>query len=233
MTHFRIVPIFCLGALAAGAGAAASAPAAATSCVHRPVVVQLEGDSISVGTGASEVAATPPVLLRDAVPDAKVIATGIVGTTSADRILGRGGYQPFPSGVVGDVYVTQFGVNNAWYGMSVARFKADVRRLATIPGAVLVTPTPIDMARAAPRPETVDTERYARAVRAVAAETGAPLADVHAYVLSLPDWRTFLVDGVHPGDVLYRRIYAEVVGPVVARLSKAIACRPSGGAGAS
>lgn len=204
---------------ACGGGGSATPAAAATACA--PTVIQIEGDSISVGVGATDPANRPLPLLRAAFPSATVLDTGLAGSTSSDRmtgatIQGQGtAFAPFPAGVKGTVYVTEFGVNDAWYGLPVADFKANVRRLAAVPGAVLATPTPIDLARASPRPESVPTAAYAQAVREVAAEAGVPLADVQAYVLAQPNWQVLLVDGVHPSDALYRMIYASAMVPAI------------------
>ena len=102
-------------------------------------------------------------------------------------------------------------------------FKVDIRKIASVPGAILMTPTPIDLSK--PHlPETVDDALYAQAVRDVAAEVKIPLVDVNAYVLALPNWQTLLVDGVHPSSALYASIYAQVV-PVVQAKVDALACR--------
>lgn len=53
-------------------------------------------------------------------------------------------------------------------------------------------------------------------MREVAAARRAPIADVQAFMASLPDWANRLErDGVHPSAALYRAIAADVLFPVV------------------
>ena len=202
--------------LGCGGGGSSPEPVA---CIPVHAIVQIEGDSIAHGTGATDLAFTPPGLLRAA--GFTVVDTALPGSTSADRISGdviRGQgtrFQPFPQGIVGNVYLTEWGVNNALYGMSVEAFKADLRKIASVPGAILMTPTPM---------ADIDDSAYAQAVRDIGAELRVTVVDVNAYVLSLPNWRVLLVDGVHPSDALYRMVYAQVA-PVVRAKVNELECR--------
>ena len=189
-------------------------------CKPVAAIVEISGDSIAHGTGATDAAFTPPGLLKAA--GFTVIDSALPGSTSADRISGdviRGQgtrFQPLPQGIVGNVYLTEWGVNDALYGLSVDSFKANIRRIAAIPGAVLMTPTPMAGG---------DDSAYAQAVRDVGKELGVQVIDVQAYVLNLPNWKVLLVDGVHPSDALYRMIYANLVIPAVRAKVNQMECR--------
>jgi hypothetical protein len=58
----------------------------------------------------------------------------------------------------------------------------------------------------------------------VAAELGLPLADVDAYVRSLPGWEAMIPDGVHPDAALLRLIADNVVGPALAARVAPLRC---------
>ena len=193
----------------------------APACVPVAVTLEVTGDSISTGSGATDVAFTPASLLRAAFPSISVVLTGQGGSTSSDRISGapipgHGQFQPFPLGSVGNLHLSNFGVNDAIQGVPLETYRANLRKIASLPGSILQTPTPI---------VGVSDAAYAQVVREVGAELGVPVADVQAYVLSLPNWEVLLVDGTHPGDALYRLIEANVVVPAVARQVATLQCR--------
>lgn len=212
-------------AIMTGCGGGGSAPPA--PCVPQAVVLQIEGDSISLGVGGTDPSTAPAALLKAAFPAATVVATGLSGSTTSDRIngtviLGQGtAFQPFPAGVVGDIYLTEWGVNDARYAIPIETYKANLRKIASVPGAVLMTPTPMDTTKAI----AADDSSYAQAVRDVGKELGVPVIDVNAYVLSVPNWQLLLVDGVHPSDALYRSIYGSVVVPAVTPLVARLKCQ--------
>ena len=196
-----------------------------SGCTPAAVVIQLEGDSIAAGSGATDAAFTPAALLRAAFPSATVVSTAQPGSTSSDRISGapipgHGRFLPFPQGVVGNIYLTNWGVNDARLGVPIAEFKVNLRKIASVPGAVLQTPTPMT----GPLSNGQSTAAYAQAVREVGAELGVPVADVQAYVLGLPNWQALLVDGVHPRDELYALMVRDVIAPVVRRQVARSAC---------
>jgi 8-oxo-dGTP pyrophosphatase MutT (NUDIX family) len=69
-----------------------------------------------------------------------------------------------------------------------------------------------------------ETPPYADAIRAVAEETGSPLADTRAYVLSLPDWGSMLEDGVHQTPELDALIAKNVTAPALAPIIASMLC---------
>lgn len=187
------------------------------------VVVQMEGTSVTLGHGATDPAFTPEALLRAELvkrwpTDVSLVVTAHGGATTRDRMAGTDGYQAFPAGVVGNVYVAEWGPNDAYFGVPLAEFTANERRFAAVPGVILQTPTPMDVSK----PYTADDVAYAAAVRTVAAGAGVPLIDVQAYVLAQPNWQALFVDGVHPTDALNRMLVANVIAPaVIAQVAKA------------
>jgi len=198
---------------ACGGGGETNAPD--TASIQVPQVIEISGDSTAHGNGATVSEWTPPYLLRAAFPSIVVVDTSLSGSTSSDRITGevvRGQgtrFKPFPNGVVGTVYLTNWGVNDAAYGTPLADYKANLRKIGSVPGAIFMTPVPST---------NVDDSPYAQAMREVAVEIGVDLIDVNAYVLGLANWRVLEADGTHPGDALYRMIYAQVVVPEVTRV---------------
>ena len=103
---------------------------------------------------------------------------------------------PWPRQVAGDVVIINHGINDArpWAPVSIADYKANLRKLATAAGAIVVFETP--------NPSTYpgrDTAPYAQAMREVAAEAGLQVIDVHAAFVAQPLWQSMLeADGVHP-----------------------------------
>lgn len=201
--------------LQACGGGVAPAPSACSS------TIQLEWDSTGHGTGATDPSATPTALVQAAFPNAVVTNTSLGGATSSDRItgnpiLGQGtSFPPWPAGAYGKVYVSGFGINNAWYGLSLDQYRLDIRKIAAREGTVLVTPTPINLDL--PHPSTaVDTAPYAQVVREEGAAAGRIVVDAYTYVINRPNWKSELVDSVHPGNQLYRNLYASVINPGIA-----------------
>ena len=67
-----------------------------------------------------------------------------------------------------------------------------------------------------------DRRLGASIVRAVAAEKGAVLIDVDAYVLTVPGWQAMQPDGTHPSAELYGLIARNAVYPALAPLVRKI-----------
>lgn len=161
------------------------------------VTVQIEGDSI-----AKQLGTALPV-------GARVINTAIGSTTTSDRISGAAGFQPFPQGVSGSVYFTNWGVNDAYLQVPLVQYKANLRRIAATPGAVLMTPTPMDLSQ----PYTADDSAYAQGVRDIGLELNVPVLDAQAWLLAKPNWQSALVDGVHLSATAQDAMVRELVAP--------------------
>src|SRR6185369_5076931 len=91
-------------------------------------------------------------------------------------------------------------------GVTQEQFRANLRKLASVAVAVLETPSPTTA-------DVYDTAPMAVIVREVAAEKHVALADVQAYVLSVPDWKDHLPDGIHPDAALHELIAQNITGP--------------------
>lgn len=159
--------------------------------------VQVEGDSIA-----------KRLVLNVNAP---VTNTAIGSTTTADRISGSAGFQPFPQGISGSVYVTNWGVNDAYQRLPLPQYKANLRLIAAQPGAVLMTPTPMDLTQ----PYTADDSAYAQAVRDIGVEMRVPVIDTNAWFLAQPNWPSGLSDGVHPTPAWQAAMEQQVIDPAV------------------
>jgi lysophospholipase L1-like esterase len=66
---------------------------------------------------------------------------------------------------------------------------------------------------------------YPEAMKAVAAEKSAKVADVNSYVLNLPNWQTYVADGVHPNAPLYALIVTNVLQPKLEPMVSKLLCQ--------
>jgi lysophospholipase L1-like esterase len=197
-------------------------PPAPAPCVPQDVVVQLQGDSIGWGVGATDPNSTPDMLLRAALsarwPSGVTVAqTSQGGAATHDRLDGTDSVPPYPRGIVGNVYITNYGVNDALQRVPVETYKANLRQVLTLSGTsvIMQTPTPV---------VPVDVAPYADAAREVAAELNLPVADANTVVHDLADWRDMLVDGVHPNDALYQQMMSNAVVPAVMKEVAKLRC---------
>ena len=89
--------------------------------------------------------------------------------------------------------------------MPLARYE---RQLAALHPTVFETPNAITVNwPAAP---------YVAAMRKVAAQQHAPVADVDAWMRAQPDWKSLLSDdGLHPSQAGYREIVLKVLMPTL------------------
>ena len=113
-----------------------------------------------------------------------------------------------------DVLLVNYGANDAVVDGSlplvpIDAYRVNLRRIAAAPARVVF---------ATPNAEDTTTRNvgpYAQAMREVAVETGARLIDVEACMLVRPDWRTLLIDGVHPSPTGHTWILMNCVAPVL------------------
>lgn len=92
---------------------------------------------------------------------------------------------------------------------------------------ILITPPPVDEVReeeiCKTRRHTNDlTKIYAETVTALAAEAGTKLIHLYAQMMSIPNWKSFLSDGLHLSRDGNQLLYEEVnklIAPVVAATS--------------
>lgn len=197
-------------AVAACGGGGTSEPAAAP-CTPRTVHVDIFGDSVNYDAA--------PVIQAEA--DRRFGAGRVVvrnravpGSTSEQLVTGADGLNaPWPASVTGDVVLVNHGINDAYapLGITLDRYRENLRKIAAAPGVVLQTPSPT-------LPAVYEVGPRAAAVREVAAEAKVPLADVQAYVLSLPNWAGHMPDGIHPNGTLHQMIAANSTLPAIAPL---------------
>jgi lysophospholipase L1-like esterase len=192
------------------------------TCTPRVVRVQVFGDSVNRAHAPYLQAELDRRFGAGAV---LVDNRAVGGTTSEQLVTGTDGLNaPWPGSVVADVVLVNHGINDAYapLGVTIERYRANLRTLASAPAAVILqTPSPTTAA-------VYDSAPRAAAMREVAAETGAQLADVQAYVLGLPGWTVYLPDGIHPDANLHgliaRDVTAHALQQAVERLRLA-ACR--------
>lgn len=186
----------------------------------RPVRIELFGDSTQYGWDARTEGRVPhpPAQVLQAAMDARfgpgavrVTERAVPGTTAGELLEGRDGLnRPWPADVDADIVVVNHALNDALARVPLARYEETLRDLHP---TVFETPNPV----------TVDWPwaDYAAAMRRVAAEQHAPVADVAAWMLARPRWRASLVDGVHPDDATYGAIVREVLAPALVPLVEA------------
>lgn len=192
----------------------------ASACEPKVVRIQLFGDSTQVGVIVGETLAVGPAEMLQATMDrrfgkgaVRVIQRGSAGTTSGNLLKGQDKVnKPWPQSTDADITVINHGINDQAQRIPIETFKANLRAIAP---TVYETPNPMW------RSDLV-SESHVHAIREVA--KGKPLADVHAYVMSLPNWRRYLPDGVHPNAELYALIVENVLAPTVAPLVAGMRC---------
>jgi len=197
----------------------------APKCVPVAVVkIQLFGDSTQWGfDGETQAQAfhNPTDSLQNlmnarfGVGAVKVEDRAVGGTTSKQLFYGTDGLnKPWPQSVDADITVMNFGVNDSAWSVP---FNDYVSYLSQMSPTVFETPnlttngSPID--------------QYAQGMRDVAASLHKPVADVTAYMHSLPDWQSYVKDGVHPGDTLYALISYNVLYPTLEPLMAKLKCQ--------
>jgi lysophospholipase L1-like esterase len=190
------------------------------------VKIQINGDSVDWGrdgeTGLQSVNA--PVFALQRQMDAR-FGTGVVhvenravpGSRADQLIEGTDGLNlPWPGSVDAHITVANFGINDMFVA-DVPTYKANLRKLRGV--TVFVTQNPISL------PVWGETgQTYAQAMRDVAAELGTPVADVNAYVRSLPNWEAYEADNIHPNGTLYGLIVTNVLLPKLEPLVAKLRC---------
>ena len=189
-------------------------------CIPKTVTIQLFGDSTQAGYDGMtkrRIAISPAMLLQAhldrlfGTEAVRVMARGANNTTSGQLLRGEDGVNlPWDRAATADIIVVNHGINDQRTGVPLHEFKANLQALAP---TVFQTPNPTP---------ALPTAGYAAAVREVA--RGKPLADVDAYVRSLPDWQRLLPDGLHPSEALYGMISANVLLPAVLPLVERLRC---------
>ena len=142
------------------------------------------------------------------------------GATSADALNGYEGQKlaDLLAELRPDIVVSNYGMGDMRDSLGVEGYASRLREIRAMVGDGLILQTPNPATQETPYgSERAEREiaEYTQAVREVAHETGTPLADVRAFVLSLPNWQALMADGIHPGPELHQRIVRGVTAPAV------------------
>lgn len=193
----------------------------AWSAPGKPVRIQLFGDSTQFGYDGktNRQVAHPPALVLQSLMDARfgagaviVTSRAVPGTTSAQLLAGTDGRnRPWPQDVDADIVVVNHALNDAHTLVPLKTYVDQLRRLHP---TVYETPDAVTIGWPSPV--------YARAMRQVAAEQHAPVADVETWMLAQPNWRAHLPDGLHPDDATYGEIVRQVLMPTLEPLVVAV-----------
>jgi hypothetical protein len=161
----------------------------------------------------------------------QLVLQAVSGTNSQQLAAGTDGLNtPWPQTLDADIAMVNHGINDeAYHHDDLATYASDMRLFAVGDGRarmVIETPNPIAHWRNTP------DAPWADAGRAAAADAGIPVADVQAYVLSLPNWEAMLTgdgshpdDGIHPSHELQRLIAHNVTGPAIEAIADTMLCR--------
>jgi len=153
----------------------------------------------------------------------KIVDQAVPGTTSQQLVDGTDGLNsPWPENLDADIAIVNHGINDASHHTPMDAYAANLRAFAAGDGSarmVLETPNPVASWH-------TQNDAFAAVVREVASDTHTPLADVQAYVLSLPEWVPLLnSDGVHPSPELLGMIAEHVTGPALAPIVESMLCK--------
>lgn len=191
---------------------------------ERPVRIQLFGDSTQYGYDGKtdKQTAHPPAVVLQSLMDARfgigaVVVTerAVPGSSSVQLLTGTDGRnKPWPQEVDADIVVVNHALNDAYTRVPLSAYAAQLRRLHP---TVYETPNPVTIGWPSPK--------YARAMRQVAAEQHAPVADVETWMRAQPHWQRHLTDGLHPDDATYGEIVRHVLMPTLEPLVLAVQAR--------
>ena len=201
--------------------------AATCAATGATVRIQLFGDSTQAGSIGYEMAAKTPAVWLQADMDALFGAGKVAvddraasSTTSSQLLYGTDGRNsPWPQSVAAEIVVINHGINDAGHGVGIADYKTLLAMLIDASPALVVLETPNPTSRSY-------IGEFVQAMREVAAERGAPLADTYAYMSGLPGGGTdYLSDWAHPTEELYGHIVRYSLVPTLTPLVRARLCR--------
>lgn len=206
---------------------------------QRSIVIDAQGDSTIWGFQTADnfkkhwqTPNNPPALLEKALQERfgnsiTVQNHGHPGAMIGDRMNGVNGYtQTYTQEIAtnkADIVIVNFALNDAHKSAlePVEQYKAfliDFVQQSQAAGRIVVLeePNPIDF------PINVSTiPRYVDAMNEVAKEMGIAIVHQYDHISAMPNWKSLLIDGIHPTDELYRikaQRQAEVIGPIVGKL---------------
>lgn len=193
------------GPTATPASTPPAAPPAAACVPVVPVRIVLAGDSTQVFTWQ-----LLQVALEHEFGMSSVEVTDIARNGATTAHITRADLAGF------NISVLNFGINDSAI-VPIDQYKANLRALRP---TLFETPNPTwsDI-----RPHAA-TQEYAQAMREVAHQLGAPVADVNSYLMHTHGIPAHLHGGVHPDSETYRLIVDQVLAPAVAPLVAALRC---------
>jgi hypothetical protein len=200
--------------LAACGGGGSSAPEPAqqpqAACTPRVVTVALLGDSTQYGwDGETQAQApnNPGYVLQQAMD--KRFGAGAVVVTNYGVSGSRAAEAPR---VQADVVVANYGINDLRLHGDLTEY---LRSMKATGATIIETMNPVWLDPALPEAEWVQAAKG----------LGLPVADVNAYVRSLPNWQQYVPDKAHPTNQLYGMIVQNVLAPSVAQQVQPFRCQ--------
>ncbi|MBP0594360.1 SGNH/GDSL hydrolase family protein [Paraburkholderia sp. LEh10] len=222
------------------AHAAPRMPPHMTPVTGGPIIIDAQGDSTMWGYQTSDAFTrswqspnNPPALLQAALqarfgPHVIVQNNGVPGATLVDRERGTNGYAlPYAQWAATSparIVIVNFALNDADnhlkespenFRANLVRFIEESKRAGRI--VVLEEPNPVDYAV-----NKTIVPRYVAVVDEMAKHYRLALVRQYAYIGAIRNWRSLLIDHVHPTDALYRlkaQRQREVLEPIVAKLA--------------
>ncbi|MBU9316521.1 SGNH/GDSL hydrolase family protein [Burkholderia multivorans] len=196
----------------------------------RPVLIDAQGDSTTLGAERvgtayrqapdNEPATVQAILQSKLGPTVTVENHGVSGSLISQRLNGTAPYTaPYVPGPA-QIVVANWALNEAFnpnietpdqFRQYLVQFVNDVRAAGKI--VVLEEPNPST--------QTMSLGPYVAAIDSVAIQLNVPVIKQYDYILSLPNWQSMLSDGTHPTNELYKikaQRQADVLEPIVRSL---------------
>jgi lysophospholipase L1-like esterase len=143
----------------------------------------------------------------------RVTLRAVNGTGTRALLLGQDCLNgPWPQDFKADWAVINHGLNDGGIGaaaITLDEYRDNLRKLVAAGHGRVILETPNPSTQV----ERANMGAYAQVMRDVAAETHAPLIDVHARMQQRPDWPGLLSDGAHPTPEGLEFIVNEIVAP--------------------
>jgi acyl-CoA thioesterase I len=219
-----------------GGGAPTQAAKVAPPALPKIIHIGLFGDSTMVGYNDMETITHSPTVELQADFDAKygpgqvVVTDDAVSSTDSFMLLAGtvGNLGPWPNPVNNaspsfDIIVVNYGMNDMQQQHDVGQYAAALTSIVTMaraasgnPVVVLETQNPATATGKYSAPwKPLAQPPYVQAMKDVATQQNTPLADAYDYVLTLQNYQTFIPDGIHPDDGLYKAIADNSLFPVL------------------
>jgi len=157
-------------------------------------------------------------------PGVKVANEGVGGTTLGTLIAGKdGNHLPWTQQMANShaqVVIVNHGMNDVVTGETPDQYRALLVEFVTVARANGKTPV-FDEPNPACDTHHDALASYVKIMDDVGQQMGVPVVSQFTYIQSLPDWRGYLADCIHPSPALYAikaQRMAVVLSPLVANL---------------